>query len=98
MPSNYLLILKISIYNKFNNLRIVNNHINFINVIVYLIKFNRRIVCVIPSFPYSRLPNSPYTKNGKTISRIPESEKPKLLNLTKKSNFLFITTKFNKTY
>jgi len=45
----------------------------------------KRIVCVIPSFPYSRLPNSPYTKNGKTISRIPESEKPKLLNLTKKT-------------
>jgi len=44
----------------------------------------KRIVCVIPSFPYSRLPNSPYTKNGNTISRIPESEKSKLLNLTRK--------------
>jgi len=44
----------------------------------------KRIVCVIPSFPYSRYSNSPYTKNGKTISRIPESEKSKLLNLTRK--------------
>jgi len=45
----------------------------------------KRIVCVIPSFPYSRLPNSPYTKNGNTIARIPESEKSKLLNLTRKN-------------
>jgi len=44
----------------------------------------KRIVCVIPSFPYCRLPNSPYTKSGKPIARIPESEIPKLLNLTKK--------------
>jgi len=44
----------------------------------------KRIVCVIPSFPYCRLPNSPYTKSGKPIARIPESEIPKLLNLTRK--------------
>ncbi|ORY38041.1 phosphoribosyl pyrophosphokinase [Neocallimastix californiae] len=33
----------------------------------------KRIVCVIPSFPYSRLPNSPYTKNAQQ----PELIKPK---------------------
>lgn len=43
----------------------------------------KRVVCVIPSFPYSRLPDSPYNKHGQIISRVPESERSKLLNLKK---------------